>query len=1313
MVGEFLKAMGRWYIWFFTCIALLCPGHVAGQDIGYQDFKSIQLSGLSSVECFVQDPLGMIWMGTSRGVYAYGGYAMHKVPPPPGFARSTENIHCGIVLNKEQIWFGSGSGLFIYNYRKDQYEMPPVDIPFDIRSLILCGNTLWIGSIQGLYKYHIASQRLEKINHPGIPHQSVYSIVRMEDGTFYIGTYDGFCRYKPDLDAFEKIKLPLAIDKNNLCINSLLYDSVRECIWIGSGGALFRYDLIAHIPEKITLLDGNTVKSMTLDTDQNLLVGTDNGLYVYNPDKDLLHHTVHDPRYSQSLVNNVVCALFTDKEQNIWLGSNGGISLYHFKQPYLFVPISRLTKTGDGNSIVKVHKDSHQNLWLGGTDGLIRVAGTFNSASSDLIWYRVGDPRFPLLHNYVRDIYEDRDQTLWIATDGGVGRFDYHTGRFVRYNIVDSTRRFNANWAHSILEDAHGHLWISTWQGGIFVVHKADLMKAGRNEQVAARHFSSEDGFPLNHILKIVQDPYGHIWAICKGLFKITQETGALEKVPLYDGEQKELVPLFRHVLCDRQGYIWAAVPSGACRVNPENNEVTYVAFRNFEEEDIYSMLEEEDRIWFSSSKGMAVLEKESLEVHYIALDHKDLLGGYFDRSAGKLIFGMVDGICVFSKDLATASTSDFPIYLTGFYVNGKPLPVPEKSIRYTRLIELNHDQDNVTFEFSNLLYSSQTGIFACRMEGLDNDWQVVEQGSNRISYAHLPPGTYTFSVCVLGADGNPPENPSEFTLVVHPPWYYSVGAKCFYIFLLICLVLWVVNYIRVRNRLKIERIDKEKSMELSKLKIDFFTDISHEFKTPLSLIIAPVSKLIHEVKKPQLKKELKLIEQNALRLSTLINHALTFQRVDESQQKLIRSTVEMVQFSRKILSSYESVFADKGIDARFISDRETLYTAIDFLKMESVLRNLVSNALKFTGAGECIELSLHYDDPAGQLEIKVSDSGSGISQDEIPYIFDRFFQSKSTEKKEGTGVGLYLVKSYAELHGGTVGAHSVEGEGTVFTVTLPLVLEEHLDREEYQEPEDLETGDAEDKLLILIVDDNRQIVDFVARFLKNKYRIATACDGKSGLDLCLKIIPDLIIADVMMPGMDGLEMCRQIRKHASLAVTPVIMLTAKDDRKTESESIKIGVECFLAKPFDLDFLLSRIKQLTSAHKKLEEKVRIEALSTPAQTKAVSINECFLSNITKIIEDKVADPDFNVNALAQISEMDTKQLYRRIKQLTGKSPVDYIRSIRMKKASMLLSQKKFSIAEVMYLVGFSNHSYFAKCFQNEFGKTPRQFMEEL
>ncbi len=1292
---------------FFACAIFLYAPFLKGQNLSYQEFERIPFNDVLTVLSFVQDPLGVMWMGTQKGIYSYDGYTTRKSIPPEDFPKEMNIIYSGVVFDKEHIWFGTRKGVFVYDYKKDRYEMPPIEIPLDIRCMFLWENTLWIGSIQGLYKYHVREQKLEKVDHPAIPHPAIYSIVRAEDGLIYIGTYDGLCIYDSIHDTFREVKFATMPGKSNLHIHSMFYDSIRKCVWVGTAEALYTYNLSQQTPERVNPLNGNVIKSITTDYDQNLLLGTNNGLYIYHPESRFLRHIVHDSRYPQSLVDNIIMQIFVDHYKNIWIGTNTGGAIYHHDKAYQFIPISQITGTGDGNTFVKVFKDSRQNLWLGGTEGLIKLPNNFNEMEKKHVWYRVGDLHFPLRNNLIRDIYEDPEKNIWLGTEGGVGRIDSTTKQVVYYNITDSTMRFNANWIYSLLEDPLGRLWVGTWMEGVFVIDKASLMKSTASKCMSTHHFSKKEGLTHNHVYKLVQDPYGHVWVACDGLCKIGIETFQVRKIPLYNDQGKEITPFFKHMLCDKEGYIWVGVNDGICRVNSRTDETNYIHFKNLEEEGINSIVETEDQIWVSSMDGMIIVEKKSLNVGYFGFHNKKFQGSHYDALSGKLIFGGIDGIALFSKDLPTVNIHNSPFYLTGLYVNGKPFEPTIESIRYLHTIELNYNQNNLVFEFSDLLYSLQSRKVAYRMEDIDKDWQMIRQGSNHITYTNLPPGEYILSICLLDAQGNLSGNQSKFILIIHPPWYYSGWAKFIYIILLIGITLWTVNYFMVRNRLKIERINKEKTLELSRLKIDFFTNISHEFKTPLSLIIAPVSKLILESKNPQLKNKLKMIEENALHLNTLINKALNFHRMDESEQIVIRSTVDIIDFLQKNFNSHETLFADRQIDARFISSVETLYMAIDMLKMESVINNLLSNALKYTEPGGIITLSIQYNELPKQLEINVSDSGIGISSDELPYVFDRFFQSKNAKGKEGAGVGLYLVKSHIELLGGSVQVQSSENEGTRFTILLPVVMDTQTTLESVQ----TDSNNDKEKPLVLVVDDNRQIAGFISESLTPYCRVVTAYDGKSGLELCRKIIPDLIIADVMMPIMDGLEMCRQIRKLPLFTVTPIIMLTAKDDMETERRSIDIGVEYFVPKPFDIEVLLSRIRRLTGIHRQLEEKIRIKTLSEPSGMEAVSFNERFLTKITEIIDDKVSDPDFNVNALALISKTDIKQLYRKIKQLTGKTPVDYIKSIRLKKAAVLLSQKKFSVSEVMYLVGFSSHSYFTKCFQKEFGKSPKQFME--
>jgi CheY-like chemotaxis protein/AraC-like DNA-binding protein/anti-sigma regulatory factor (Ser/Thr protein kinase) len=398
-----------------------------------------------------------------------------------------------------------------------------------------------------------------------------------------------------------------------------------------------------------------------------------------------------------------------------------------------------------------------------------------------------------------------------------------------------------------------------------------------------------------------------------------------------------------------------------------------------------------------------------------------------------------------------------------------------------------------------------------------------------------------------------------------------------------------------------------------------------------------------------------------------------------------------------------------------FATNIESVLVNIDVLKMESVLNNLISNAYKFSNEGGSVTLDIHYSEENNhQLRINITDSGIGIPAEDVPFVFDRFFQSRKTSSdKVGSGIGLYLVKNYVELHNGSIQIASEENKGTSISLQLPVVETQPF--RNMQQEEDMginvESIENSNKPLILIVEDNIEVCDFIVQSLANNYQCVVAHNGKTGLTEALNKKPQLIISDVMMPVMNGLDMCRQLRKNKELALVPIIMLTAKDDKLTEEKSIELGVNAFVAKPFDTNLLSLRIKQLLDVKQGLENKHRLEVLSTPKEIEAESWDEKLLADITKIIEDRVSDSDLNVNSLSEISGISTKQIYRKIKQLTGLTPVDYIRSIRMKKAAMLLAQQKFSVAEVMYLVGFSNYSYFSKCFQAKYDKTPKQFME--
>lgn len=1132
----------------------------------------------SVISCFLQDSEGLIWIGSNKGLFSYDGYSMQQHFTYGEY--SNTRIYCGIIIDNTYLYLGTDDEMLVYNYRTDKYEQPEIELPTDVRTMALQGDTLWIGSLNGLYTYELKSKKLVAYNstNSGLSHNTIYSIIRTRNDQIYIGTYNGLCRYTKENGDFEKIPLPVNHDASNLFVNSLLEDTTRQCIWIGMEGHLFRYTPQTGNMQPIEAFHNNSVKSLALDGEGNLPAGTDNGLYIYRNADGSLQHIVHDSRNIQSLTNNIIWNIFTDQEHNIWLGTDYGISLSRYNSAMQFIPISQITGTGDGNQFYSLFRDSKGFYWFGGTNGIIRFNNPTGN-SHDAVWYRMGDKKHPLSHNRIRHIYEDKEQQLWIATDGSINRYDYKTRQFVHYNIVDSTGTNNANWAYYLFEDTGGKLWIATCLGGIFVVDKHKLMQSAGKPYVAEQNYSTRNGLSGMFINQIVPDTEGNVWVLLynsKGIDKINPRTRQVTKL-FADELSGEKSP--NYLLRDEDGMLWVGFHGGLMRINPKDSSRQSVSFGSFNNNEILSMTSVKEHIWISTTNGIWIINRKNMDVCQQNMTDKRFTCLLFDSTDENIYLGGADGFGISRPEVQAMVPPERPILLTAIYINnllmsprtGAAIP----NIRYTNSIELEYNQNNLAFELSDLPYSlEEKHEFVYRLEGMDKEWNFLKSNTNRITYSNLNYGNYRLLISRIEKNGYPSEHPYILDIKILPPWYYTLWAKITYVLLFFCLIAWTVNFFRVKNRLKTERIEKEKILEQSRQKIAFFTHLSNKLKTPLSRIIAPVSQLLPGTEETDERQTLEEVQRNAMKINSLIHQILNFNRIEDNEDSLlILSRIELVSFCHSLFSVYEE---DKHLNFHFETNKAKIYADMDAIKLGVIIDSLLSNAVKFTPEGGSIRLSLFYREETGLLDICVSDTGIGIPQQDIPYIFQRFFQSPHSGSREGTGIGLYLVKTYTELHGGHInGITSEEGKGT-------------------------------------------------------------------SVGLCI----------------------------------PIIAVEEKEMPATQA------------------------------------KKQPEALPVLKPIEAESQDEKFLSNITRLIEDHLSDSELNVNALCELSGIGNKQIYRKVKQLTGMSPVEYIKSIRMKKAAMLLQQKKFTVAEVMYMVGFSNHSYFSKCFQAEFGKTPRQYLND-
>lgn len=1276
----------------------------------YKSFKNIDLPiEANTINTIFQDNLGMVWIGTKQGLFSYNGYSVQKYTID--IDNEYNNVSAIIQLNENYLCIGAEHGLRFFNLYTEQYDnlYPFVESIKSVRSLVIWDNKLWIGTNdKGLLYLDLKSKSLCQMPVESEENRSIVYTFQPANDKLYIGSYEGLSYY----DSKERIRkqIPFPERYQNLMVNSLLWDKDQECLWVGTEGCLFRYYFKDLSFEYSSLLPANSFKALTFDNKNNLIIGTDNGLYIYNNKANKVDHIIHDSRNKRSLCNNIIWCSYADRNNNIWLGTDYGISLMIDNSITKFIHISELTNSGDGNQFTQIYKDSAGNYWLGGINGLLMF-----DKKGIMKWFNTENKAYKLRHNRIRRIYEDRDNNIWIATDGGIAWYDTVKKSFIYYTIADEKQSKNTNWAYDIYEDQNGNLWIATYLGGLFIVDKQKLMSHNNKDDYEAEwnFCNNNEAFQLsNNIFKIESDKSGYIWVnTSNGLVKIDSKTKAVHTFNIY----------LDQMIYDGEQHIWCSSNHALYRINISTNAIEKVEELS-RENKIYTFVLENENIWISCTEGLIAWDRNTLHKKNV-LSEDYYQSGFYDKQHNIILWGGYDGItCTSIQALEKAKTASL-VFVTSIWANNRRLmPAIDykgNGIRYEHRIELPYTKRNLVLELSTLTHSPESdNRFYYSFED-EKKWNKLDLGQNRISFANLHYGKYQLYISSENPEISQGAIINNFELIILPPWYSSTTAYVIYVIIILCVALLVFKRVRRNIRRKYERIEKEKTLELSNLKMDFFINVSHELKTPLSLIIAPLGSLMAATKKEEYKQKLEGIYKNALKLNMLIHKVLDFKQIEhENEDTLICSNIELYSFLGNILNNYSALFEEKKIQPHLTTDKEQIWMNLDMIKMEVVFTNLITNAIKFipeTGGKIDIYLTLKEQN----VIIRISDDGGGIREEDLPYIFIRYFQSKNKVKQKiGSGIGLYIVRKFIELHNGRVEINSAgENLGTTVTIILPYSFENSISSLQSCENRNKEIDVDSRQPLLLIIDDNQEIITYLVGEFSGDYHCICASNGKEGIAIAYDQQPDLIIADLMMPEMDGIEFCKLLRKSQPTSTIPIIMLTAKDDKLTEFKSIKAGIDVFMSKPFDIEKLRLRMKQLVDTRRALEKKLRIEAIGIPGPVEDINAladeDELFMTKLTSIIEENMENSEFNVTMLCQLLETNNKQLYRKTKLLTGNKPVDFIRQIRMKKAAILLAQNRFSVSEVMYMVGYSNPSYFSKCFLAEFKVLPSQYSSEI
>lgn len=1261
----------------------------------YQVFKNISLPhNLSVVNSVFQDDRGMIWLGTRRGLYSYNGYDIHEFLCDQG---TEANFISDIIqVDDRLLCLGTDKGLVWFDLFEERFvdPYPELEDINAVRSLTLYNGILWIGTLEdGLLTFNMKDKTIMLVGLDSEEEKIIYSMELAGDRLF-IASYDHLSYW--DFNTAERHIVDLGLDRR-VTVYSVLYDKDNDCLWVGTEGFLFKCSLSSPDLYMEKCLEGNIFRTMVIDEDGSLLVGTDNGLIVYDPNKGSSRMIIHDSRSSSSLANNVVMDVLSDNNGNIWLATDRGVSIAFANAGKRFIHLSEIVQSGAGNMFTDILMDSRGNYWLGGENGLIRI-----NNENEVTWFCQDSEEYHIRHNRIRHIYEDSDCRVWIATDDGIARYDSYSGRFIFYDIVDQGSGMTADWAYQIIEDPTGRLWVATYMGGIFVCDKERLLSA--DPAVPFTDISCNLGVEsgLGYAAYDLDfDGDGNVWAnTSKGLASIKLSSLEIDHKDLY---MDNMIYFQGGIWYSSEGHLFCYDI-----VKDVNEEINFSA----DCRKILSFIKENNRLWFTSTAGLFCVDPKSRKVSHVSYEAGYSETGLYIEHTNRIVLGGEDILVSYDLDTYTPQSDSDSVFVTSINSNGNRL-VYDKDYsgmnpRFGNRLILNK-RGSLNLELSSYSYMSERPFY-WKLD--DEPWQPIQSGQNHLSFVHLPSGSNILRLCNVNPEKNPDAIVNEYEILIPFPWYLKWEYLIPEILLLLLCILALISFVAKKNKEKAEQLEKERMLEITSMKMDFFVNISHELKTPLSMIIAPVSKLLSMEDEPDKKETLQSVYNNALRLNTLIHKVLDFGRLEaESEDLLIRSHVEMHALLANCIATFKPLIEEKGISVSLDSEDEPIWAALDVIKMESVFINLLSNAIKYvrkrTGK---VEVRLYK--TGADAHIVVKDNGKGIDSEELSYVFVRFYQGQNRgDYAEGTGIGLFLVKKYVELHGGKIAISSKSG--VTIEVTIPLGGENSIANGEAVELSSAYKDGLEN---ILVIDDNREIVAFLAETLmQNHYNCYKVYDAESGLQLIRSKKISLVIVDQMMPEMDGFEFCRQLKKNSHNSTLPVIMLTAKDDMATELESIRLGIDAFIPKPFDVRKLLLRVAQLVQ-RKHMIEKAALLETATEFNVQSVSSlkspDELFLEKVTSVIEQNIERENFNVSILAGILGLDTKQLYRKIKDITGSTPVNYIRKLRMKKAAALLARGGFTISEVMFLVGYSNASYFSKCFHDEFGQTPKEYASD-
>ncbi|MDE7123556.1 MAG: hypothetical protein K2N93_04465, partial [Alistipes sp.] len=852
------------------------------------------------------------------------------------------------------------------------------------------------------------------------------------DTGIYAGMFDGLYRYDEAEEAFVRLG---PSDARALFVYAICRDPLRGCLYLGTQQGLWRYEPATG---EFAPVGGRAahavINDVAVDRDGVVVLGSDSGLILY--DGRSMRTLTHDARSDASLSHDDIESLLVDRAGNVWIGTHDGISLARYGQTGEKIALSEFTGTGYGMTVAAILQDRRGALWCGSPSGVMHV-----EPDGRVELHHIRSDRHPLPHNCVHAFYEDDAGEVWAASDGGPLRYDRAQRRFVSYPV--ETERYNPEWCYALTEDDRGRMWIGTFSAGIFVCDRERLLREGvvRAERNLAEEIRNGSVFRMR------RDAQGRIWTLYYdwGLDRIDAE-GTVEHFDLARYIGTKIIPT--DMALDDEGLLWAGFLGGVLRIDTRTGEASRLDFPEGGDSEVLAMGCSPEATWITTTDGRVWrVDRRRLVVEPVPVPLSLYPAVCYERTGHCMLLGCVDGVMRIPLPFADPSAPPCRPILTSLAVDGRPyVPVDEQgeplSIRYAARIVLPYDRNDLEVRFASMNFGPRgSEKYAYRLDPVDTDWTPVAPDANGIGLVNVAPGGYRLEVCMTDRAGRPvPGTVRSLEITVRPPLYRSAGAVALYCCLAVAAAVGGVVAVQRRNRRRRERFERETLLAQAKAKADFLTEVSHDLKAPLELIVGPVSRLLFAAGDEPTRRQLDLVRRNAERIGLLVNRVFDSESGDGAGDSLLLSTVDLRELFEAAVLRYRQAAEDRSIETRVNIEPRRLYRQCDAYKIGSVFDNLLSNAYKYVRKGGRVDLSLSVSAQSGRVRLIVADDGIGIPPADRPYVFQRFFQSSLTRGSHaGTGMGLYLVRKYVTLHGGTVELTSKEGSGTTVVVELPL----------------------------------------------------------------------------------------------------------------------------------------------------------------------------------------------------------------------------------------------------------------------------------